>query len=151
MDQCVTVKNRIFDNQRFLMELAGLDTKQEPDAEDEEDQKLFNEIETVVVKTEIEEEQTFEFNQNIEAEKSGFSDDRFNTPSPTSDLSDLDFETEELVMDESTKKFECKDCGKQLSGKHQLKSHRAIYHPSNKKEMKAFLEKIRRAEDRKQK
>lgn len=129
LDQCVSVKNRIFDNQKLILKLAGLDTKQE------EESLLF-----IPIKTEIE-EKVMQQEQNT-VETADF--DAYQSPSPKSETSNDDYIPIDLpkeAIQDKDGKLQCGDCGKILSKEVGLRKHRARFHPSNDQEMLNFLKK----------
>lgn len=159
----MSAKNKISSNQRFLLELAGLDTKQEPDAEDDK-QTTFRKIESVVVKTEIEEEEgnleslfssaLAEDECEVKQEsRGGIDSDDYQIPSPKSDTSDSDFEAQlpikaEINYPKDAKNIQCGDCGKILSTGKTLRYHRRRFHPASQKEYELFMETQRKIKEK---
>lgn len=150
IEKSVTLKSKISNNQKFLLECV-LQVKKDPEFIEFENVKLDPQI--------FEIKQEIVSNANIIEEKLPDFIDSFNeedsdgSSAPKSDPNDKDFEEEPTTNNKTKsktkekKKFQCKFCKKFLCDRARLERHRKRFHPQNEAETKIFIEKKERSKD----
>lgn len=136
IEKCITVKEKIFENQNYLLNLASSGIKEE-----EPDDHVFEDSALKLVKTEIVDPDD-ENGEDSRVQMHTFDFDNYSSPSPQSNQSDEDFNIDENLPTKSNDRLEkmekighkCDFCGNILSSKYRLKYHIRKLHPQTREE-----------------